>query len=120
MKNKLTDVQKIGPLYRLRDPKKLKDGLVSLINMITDLLKLSNKHNIEQRLFNGEGLDIIYGLMGDYRVTKWLNEISDDELEDGPLWNRLIKFLEKELKIQQQKSLIGFKVKDSSDDLRRS
>ena len=48
--------------------------------------------------------------MGDYRVTRWLTIITDeDDLEDAVIWQRLVKFLEKELKVQQQKVLINIR-----------
>ena len=56
----LSDVKKIGPIWKLKDSEEIKEGLGNLINAITDLIKLAKKHNIEAKLYNGEGLDIIY------------------------------------------------------------
>ena len=70
---------------------------MNLINAITDLTKLAKKHDIEAKLYNGEGLDVIYYLMGDNRVTRWLMSIYDENLEDEALWLRLMEFLQKEL-----------------------
>ena len=80
-----------------------------LINLINDLIRISTKHSIEQRLYNGDGLEIIYNLMGDARMTRWLTSISEETLVDEELWARLIKFLEKELNVQQEKALLQYK-----------
>lgn len=111
LKNKTQVLKRIGALWKLKDAERIKNGLASLLNVMSELLKISKEHNIEQRLYNGEALDIIYGLLGDYRLTKWLTIISekDPELVDGDLWDEFVKFLEKELRIQEEKSLIDFK-----------
>ena len=43
--------------------------------------------------------------MGDVRLTRWLSETAGIELSDKQLWIELITFLEKDLKVQQQKLL---------------
>ena len=106
LKKKLVEMKNIGPLWKPKE-ENLKDALVNLINFIDGLIKLAEAHNIEQKLYNGDGLDIIYGMMGDARVTSWLTSISDEELQDAVLWQRLIKYLQRELKVQQGKSLIN-------------
>ena len=109
LKNMLADVKSIGALWRLRDSERLKESLVTLINSMHDLLKLSRKFNIEQKLYHGEALDIIQGMMGDVRLTRWLNSISDDVLNESEKWNRLISFFKKEVKILEEKSLLKYK-----------
>ena len=73
---------------------------------MSDLMSLAKYHNIEAKLYYGNGIDLIYGLMGDFRVTKWLNNTCDMDLEGEELWNQLIIFLEKELKVKQELSNI--------------
>ena len=75
-----------------------------------DLLKLAEKHKIERYLFYGDALDRIYKLMGDGRLTRWLDNAYDDKLEEKELWIKLIVFLQKKIRVQQQKMLIqGYK-----------
>ena len=45
-------------------------------------------------------------MMGDSRVTRWLSTISEVEYYHEQTWHHLIEFLERGLKIQQQKLLI--------------
>ena len=45
-------------------------------------------------------------MMGDSQVTRWLSTICEVEYNDVQLWHDLIEFLDRDLKIQQQKLLI--------------
>ena len=78
-----------------------------------DLLKLSKRFKIEQKLYHGEAFDLIQSMMGEPRPTKWLTSISDDDPEDEVKWNRLAQFFEKELKIQEEKSLLKSRTENS-------
>ena len=71
-----------------------------------DIILLAQKHKIEDSLFHGDGLERIYKLIGDGRMTWWLSSIWDEELSRKQTWEKLVKFLEKEQKLQQQKMLI--------------
>ena len=106
LNKKLLSVQSIGPLWKIKDVEKLKIALMALINAISDLMALAKYHNIEGNLYFGEGIDMIYTIMGDARVTKWLTNIYDLSLEGEELWQELIKFLDKELKVKQELSII--------------
>ena len=46
----------MAPIHRMRNAENLKDGLVNLINGICDLMKVAQRHHIEAKLYNGEGL----------------------------------------------------------------
>ena len=76
------------------------------MNQMKDLTKLCKRHNIEAKLYNNDAVEKIYKLLGDGRVTRWLGSICDEEIEDDVLWRRLIQFLEKEIRFQQQKMLV--------------
>eukprot|EP00794_Sanderia_malayensis_P016337 gene16337-17974_t len=45
-------------------------------------------------------------LLGDGRTTCWFSSICDEELDEKQKWTKLITFLEKEVRIQQQKALL--------------
>ncbi len=90
----------------MKDAERLKQSMMALINDMSDLISLAKYHSIEGKLYYDDGIDIIYGLLGDTRVTKWLTLTCDDDLQGKELWEKLIKFLEKELKVQQELSLI--------------
>ena len=115
LKRKLAEVESINHLWKTKSPEKLSNLLSKLINIIRDLLKLAADHKIEEKLYCGDGLDRIYQLMGDERLTKWLTQISEKNLSDKRIWTTLIDFLENDLKIQHQKMLIH-KKRDEKDE----
>ena len=45
-------------------------------------------------------------MMGDSQVARWLSTICEIEYNDKQTWHHLIKFLERDLKVQQQKLLL--------------
>ena len=56
LNKKLSDVRKIGALWKIKDNERIKEGLISIINAISDLIKLAKRHNLEGRLYYGDGL----------------------------------------------------------------
>ena len=48
----------------------------------------------------------VYQLLGDNRVTRWLSKLCEETYDDHEQWMKLIEFLEKDLKVQQQRMLI--------------
>ncbi len=107
LQKNLSDVTKSAAFLKSKDPEQLKQGLMKLINTMNDLIKLAEKHNIENKLYNGDGINTIYSLLGENRLTRWLTSISDVDVEEKDLWTRLIRFLEKELKVVQEKALLN-------------
>ena len=117
LQKKLPDVMKIGSLTKTKESEQLQEGLVMIINSMNDLMKLAEKHDIENKLYNGDGLDTIYGLMGDARLTRLFSSICDEELEDKVLWSRFIRFLAKEL-VVQEKSLVSHKTEAFAQEVK--
>ena len=81
-------------------------GTSNQINTKKDLKHLACQHNIQARLYSGDGPDRIYQLLGDDHVERWLSTTCDDTYNVRELWSWLIEFLEKKLRVQQQKLLI--------------
>ena len=103
LSRKLHKLSKFESLARVKDPGILTHALNNLINILNELMTLAKDHHIEDNLFYGDGLDRIYNMLGDVRLTKWLSSIADEELSPKTTWLRLIRFLEKERKLQEQK-----------------
>ena len=59
-------------------------------------------------------MERIYQLLGDSRITRWLSKLCEESYDDKEQWIQLIEFLEKDLKVQQQKMLI----QEKSDEKR--
>ena len=106
LSKKLSELKNIEGTWKLKDPSKVAEALTRIINIMKDLMKLASKHKIEGRLYHSDALDKIYNLLGDNRVTRWLSSSYDSTKEDHELWDQLIGFLEKEIKIHQQKAMI--------------
>ena len=103
---KLKQLESMGPLYRIKDSEKAKNSLSKVINVIEELIKLGKDHHIEEKLYNGDAIYSIYKILGDNRTTRFLEKTCDENLEGEDLWRRLIKFLDREIKINLEKSMI--------------
>ena len=107
----------MNSLWKSRNPTERTVSLLSkLINVIKDVMKLSEEHNIESKLYYGEGINRIYGILGDDKLTKWLAYISDRNFSDKGLWEQLVIFLERDLKVHQQKLLLQNKFDETQQD----
>ena len=87
LKKKLSQIENISQLWKIRDQEKLVDALSKIISMMRDLYQLAEQHNIKSRLYSGDRLERIYQMMGDRRVTRWLST------------NCEVEFLERDLKV---------------------
>ena len=87
LKKKLSQIENISQLWKIRDQEKLVDALSKIINLMRDLYQLAEQHNIKSRLYSGDRLERIYQMMGDRRVTRWLST------------NCEVEFLERDLKV---------------------
>ena len=103
---KMSTLTNFTPLWKTSNPEKTSDALIKIINLIKDLMNLAEKHNIKEKLYNGDGLERIYSLLGDSRLIRWLTKSSEEELEGEEQWSKLIEFPEKEARVHQQRSLI--------------
>ncbi len=108
---KINELSNIECISKIKDTSKVIDALSSIINLMKDLLQLSKRHKIENHLFYGDGFDRIYRMMGESRLNRWLNK-RDDLSAGEELWLALILFLEKDLKVSQQKASIFQKSAD--------
>ena len=96
---KMKQSETMGPLYRIKDSEKAKNLLSKVINVIEELIKLGKDHQMEEKLYKTDAIYSIYKILGDSRTTRFLDITCDENLEGEALWKRLIKFLDKEIKI---------------------
>ena len=109
LNNKLSEFSNIDFVWKLKNQTKIAESLGKTVSIMKDLMALAKKHGIEPKLFHGDGIQRIYKLIGDSRTTRWLQHICDEDPDGEELWNKLIVFLEREIKIHQQKHLINYK-----------
>ena len=103
---KMKKLQSTTPLFKIKDSENLSDTLSKLISQIKDIMNLADYHKIKEKLYNGEGLEQIYNLIGDNRLIRWLSHVSEEGLSGENEWEKFVEFLEKEMRIHQQKGLI--------------
>ena len=105
LERKLGDIDKINSLSKMKGCSKTIDGLQKVINLMKDLMDLSKKHDIENQLYYSDALERIVRTLGDSRATRWIAEKCDKMLSNKESWNNLVAFLEKDVKVTQQKML---------------
>ena len=106
LQKKLNELEAIGSLSKVRDAEKTKDALNKVVNTMEDLMRLSSDHGIEERLYHGDSIYTIYRIIGDYRTTKFIETNFDADLSGYDLWKALVSFLERDIKVQLEKSMI--------------
>ena len=102
LSKKFADFNNIATLLKSRDAEKISDGLNKIINLMKDLMKLAEQHKISEKLHHGDGLERIFKVLGESRVTRWVSQNDDRNLESKEYWDNLIIFLEKEMKIHDR------------------
>ena len=112
LSKKLAEINKLESAWKSKNSEKIVENLTKIINVMKDLLLLAENHDLETQLFHGDALDQLYKLSGDSRVMRWLSVSCEDKKEGKDEWNQLIKFLERDIKIHQQKLLLKSKASD--------
>ena len=106
MMKKVQELEAVPALWRVKDSEKAKDSLSKVVNLIDELMKLAVDHKIEDNLYYGDTIYSIYKVIGDNRVSKFLDDTYENDLKGKDLWKELVKYLEKEIKIHTEKVMI--------------
>ena len=77
------------------DSEKTVEALSKIINTKKDLEHLVCQHNIQARMYSGEGFDSIYQQLEDNRLTSWLSTSCDDAYPYQELRAKLTEFSER-------------------------
>ena len=115
LKKKLFEISIFTALWKIKISEKLMEDLSRIINLMKDIMALAVKHNTENQLYYSDNIQKIYQLLDENRVTTWLMKISDEDLSDEEKWQKIIQFLEKELRIHQQRWLIRDDTKSQNE-----
>ena len=106
MNQKFAGLNPAELLLRSRDPENVSTGISKVVNIMKDLERLTRQHNIEKRLYYGDGIQRIYKVVGESRITRWISKYCDKDLDEEASWESLQKFLEKELRVEQQRQMM--------------
>ena len=111
LSKKIAEVHKVEDLWKQKDPEKFVLALSIIINLMRDLMHMAKEHSIESKLYHGDAIDKIHGLLGHARFRKWLTIVCDEDVQEGEQhWNGLVQFLEKEVKISQHEMVWSAKM----------
>ena len=60
LSKRLTELENLEPIWKIKSPAKIAESLAKIISTIKDLMELSHRHDIELKLYNSDALDKIY------------------------------------------------------------
>ena len=119
LQNKLSDLDKIGGLWKTRGDEKIASTLIGLINAMKDLSSLATEHDIEGQLYEGGGLEKVMTLLGDARHRKFRSQNLSLIASKKSEWEKLLDFLKLELQLREKlvldsktAQLMGFGLKN--------
>ena len=132
LQTKMNNLDKLGNLEMIEGDEKLVNALAKVINVMTELSTLAEKHQLETKLYVGGGLEKVFRVLGEKRerrfLGKYLDQISDSssktpiDLEEKETWKALQLFLQKELTFrttltlnQKSKECLGVKNPPKND-----
>ena len=96
LRNKLGALEKLGGLWKAKGDEKIGLAIAGLLNATTQLRDLAKRHNLEDDLYYGGGLETVLGLLGDSKKRRFISENGSVHMHKRDIWNNLVKFLEKE------------------------
>ena len=99
LQNKLSEVKKHGPLWKIKDKERLIPAISRLLNSMAELTNLAEKHSIKDQLYHHSYLALIFDIIGDDRKEKFTYHNVNVKLNCGEKWNKLMEFLTYELKV---------------------
>ena len=99
LQNKLSEVKKHGPLWKIKDKERLIPAISMLLNSMTELTNLAEKHSIKDQLYHHSYLALIFDIIGDDRKEKFTYHNVNVKLNCEEKWNKLMEFLTYELKV---------------------
>ena len=101
LQNKLSEVKRIGPLWKIKDKEKLITAISEMLNGMAELKKLAEFHNIKDQLYHHSYLGIIFDLMGNRRKEKFTYKNISSSINCEEKWSKLMEFLKHELKVTE-------------------
>ena len=89
-------------MEKIKGSTKLLGWLTTLLNTITELSNLAKDFSLANEFYYGVGLQKILDLIGTKGRRKFVKSIALEKSLDGKgKWNRLVKFLEADLKVRE-------------------
>ena len=73
LKNKVGTLDKFQSLGKVKGDEKLGNAIAKIVNLMTNLSRLSKKFDLEHKLYIGGGLEKVSSLLGNDRERKFMN-----------------------------------------------
>ena len=102
LQNKLSDVKKMGPIWKIKDNEKLVPVISQLVNAMSELQFLVEKHDIKNILYHPCNLGIIYDLIGSQRKMRFIKKSIDVKMNQQEEWEKLMVFLKREIREREE------------------
>ena len=127
LSRKLSELEKSTPLMKVKGDDKLIQSILRLKNLLSELKKLAESHNIQSSLFHTSNIAKVFALLGKKRQLDLTKESLESDIETGneEKWDNIIRYLEKEIRVREQVLLLdrasggcdsGKLVKNTRDD----
>ena len=112
LQTKMNALDKLGHLGTIEGDEKLANAIAKIINVMTELSTLAERHQLETKLYVGGGLEKVFKLIGEERERKFLCKHLDQfssssststsdspAMEEKEIWKNVKAFSKKELNI---------------------
>ena len=113
LQNKISKLDDVECLEKIKGDEKIGVAVAKVINMMTELSDLASKHNLENKLYIGGGLEKLYIIIGSTRERKFLEKNVDNSFmssssgsDEKQEWNALMQYLKKELAVREKLTLV--------------
>ena len=98
LQNKLGSLGKFANLETCTDDEKISYSLASVLNIMSELSKLAEEHDLCAELYYGDGLQRVMELVGNERERRFIRKTAHLTLKNDEKWVKLVEFLRGELR----------------------
>ena len=100
--DKLGEIEKGLPLWKIKSDEKLVKVLIKLINGLKELSILAENHKIEGNLYHSSNFGKVYDLVGRKRQLEFMKQNLGKELTIKEEWQKMNVFLNNELRLKEE------------------
>ena len=104
LRRKMEKIYKTANIGVRKSSSEVKDAFLSIVNCLTDVMRLVKQHKIESKLYGKHEVDDVVRHLPVWSRKAWDNEfdrMDGSSLKDEQLWVRFREFLEKQVRLQK-------------------
>ena len=117
LRTKIDGIEASTPLWKVKGDDKIVESIIKIKNLMVELSNMSEKHSVEESLYHSSNISKVFNVLGRNRQVEFTKDVIDDgssEKSEKEIWNELVKFLDKELRVKER--ILFFKRSDSKSD----